>query len=242
MVVDIDTSEGFDCEQAFGTGHFQHRLTLFTAVTLRVGISHGVALPLISADVDHWCRQPTGGNLAADTWKTITIPVDPHGLSHIACTVYANPGDPNGTRVLECDAWDYDPQRVNGSIVSEWNLVCSRCSLKTIANIVFMAGSVVILLLSRYCSDCVGLLPAVLHSATVLITATLGTCFTPSYPAYLVTRFLISGNTMSMYDHPSSVFLVFTPINLEGPTTDYCEVHAFCLYESQRFMYWGNPK
>ncbi|KAH9372957.1 hypothetical protein HPB48_011608 [Haemaphysalis longicornis] len=197
MVVDIETSEGFDCEQAFGSGHFQNHLTLFTAFSVLVVISHAVAFTLISAEVDHWCRQPTGGYLSADAWRNISIPVDPDGR-HSKCMVYANPGDPNDTKVIECDAWDFDLERGKGSVISEWKLVCSRRSLKTLADVVFMAGSVVFLLLSGHFADRVGRLPVVLASASILTVATLGTCFAPSYPAYLVTRFLISGCTVSL--------------------------------------------
>ncbi|KAH9364058.1 hypothetical protein HPB48_016396 [Haemaphysalis longicornis] len=110
MVVDIKTSEGFDCEQAFGSGNFQNRLTLFTAFSVLVLISHAIAFTLISAEVNHWCRQHTGGNLSADAWRNISIPVDPDGR-HSKCMVYANPGDPNDTKVIECDAWDFDLER-----------------------------------------------------------------------------------------------------------------------------------
>ncbi|KAH9364057.1 hypothetical protein HPB48_016395 [Haemaphysalis longicornis] len=62
-----------------------------------------------------------------------------------------------------------------------------------------MAGSVVFLLLSGHFTDRVGRLPVLLGSASILTVATLGTCFAPSYPVYLVTRFLISGCTVLLY-------------------------------------------
>ncbi|XP_077547691.1 steroid transmembrane transporter SLC22A24-like [Haemaphysalis longicornis] len=198
MIVDIETSEGFDCEEAFGSGHFQNRIVLFTAIANFVMLTHAIAFPLISTDVDHWCRQPTGWNLSTNTWKSIAIPLKTDGR-YSQCTVYANPGDPNDTTVVECDAWDYDLERVNTSIVSEWNMVCNRRSLKLLGNAAFMAGSIVFLLLSGYIADTFGRLPVVLGSATVLMVATLASCFAPSYPVYLGTRFLLSGCTISLY-------------------------------------------
>ncbi|KAH9364173.1 hypothetical protein HPB48_000809 [Haemaphysalis longicornis] len=197
MMVDIETSEGFDCEEAFGSGHFQNRIVVFTAISNFVMLTHAIAFPLISTDVDHWCRQPTGWNLSANTWKSIAIPLKSDGR-YSQCTVYANPGDPNDTKAVECDAWDYDLERVNTSIVSEWNMVCNRRSLKLLGNAAFMAGSIVFLLLSGYIADTFGRLPVVLGSATVLIMATLASCFAPSYPVYLGSRFLLSGCTISL--------------------------------------------
>ncbi|KAH9364170.1 hypothetical protein HPB48_000812 [Haemaphysalis longicornis] len=217
MMVDIETSEGFDCEEAFGSGHFQNRIVLFTAIANFVMLTHAIAFPLISTDIDHWCRQPTGWNLSANTWKSIAIPLKPDGR-YSQCTVYANPGDPNDTKAVECDAWDYDLERVNTSIVSEWNMVCNRRSLKLLGNAAFMAGSIVFLLLSGYIADTFGRLPVVLASATVLIMATLASCFAPSYPVYLGSRFLLSGMhhlalRCDRY-HPRRDYLVRTTIDL----------------------------
>ncbi|KAH9380564.1 hypothetical protein HPB48_017326 [Haemaphysalis longicornis] len=197
-VVDIETSEGFDCEEVFGQGHYQKGLVLFTLIVMWVMNSHTLAFALITAEVDHWCRQPNDVNLSADAWKSIAIPVEADGR-HSRCTVYARPGDLNDTTVVECDSWHYDPERASSSIVPEWNLVCRRRLLKAIATGVFMAGSLGFLVLSGYCSDRFGRLPVVRGSAFVVMVATVECCFARTYLVYVIARVLVSGSTLSLY-------------------------------------------
>ncbi|KAH9364209.1 hypothetical protein HPB48_016072 [Haemaphysalis longicornis] len=106
-IVDIHTSEGFDCEEVFGSGQFQNRLILITVVALWGAHCQTLAFSLISTDVDHWCKQPTGVNLSAHDWKRIAIPVETDG-QRSKCTVYTNTSDRNDTNVVECNAWDFD--------------------------------------------------------------------------------------------------------------------------------------
>ncbi|XP_077530946.1 solute carrier family 22 member 6-like [Haemaphysalis longicornis] len=198
IVVDIETSEGFDCKQVFGHGHYQKGLVLFAIITMWVLNSHTLAFALITAEVDHWCRQPNDVNISSDAWKSMAIPVEADGR-HSRCTVYASPGDLNDTTVVECDSWHYDPERASSSIVPEWNLVCSRRLLKAIATGVFMASSLGFLVLSGYCSDRFGRLPVVRGNAFVVMVATVGCCFAKTYLMYVVARVFVSGSTMSLF-------------------------------------------
>ncbi|XP_077530947.1 solute carrier family 22 member 6-like [Haemaphysalis longicornis] len=197
-VVDIETSEGFDCEEVFGQGRYQKGLVLYTMIAMWVLNSHTLAFVLITTEVDHWCRQPNDVNLSADAWKSMAIPVEADGR-HSRCTVYASLGDLNDTTVVECDSWHYDPERASSSIVPEWNLVCSRRLLKATATGVFMAGALGFLVLSGYCSDRFGRLPVVRGSAFVVMVATVGCCFGKTYLLYVVARFFASGSTFALY-------------------------------------------
>lgn len=40
----------------------------------------------------------------------------------------------------KCTAWDFDRSEVGDTIVSEWNLVCDRAHLTSIAEVVFLIG------------------------------------------------------------------------------------------------------
>ncbi|KAH9364585.1 hypothetical protein HPB48_016137 [Haemaphysalis longicornis] len=196
-LLDIETSEGFECEEVFGSGQFQNLLALFVVFALWVTQCHTLAFSLISADVDHWCSQPMHVNLSASDWKRIAIPVEADGR-HSRCTVYTNLSDPNDQEVVGCDAWDYAPERANSSIVSEWNLVCGRRLLKTLATPIYSAGAMVFLVTSGYCADRFGRRPVIVGCASGVMVATLGCCFAKSYPLYLCTRF-ISGGALPLY-------------------------------------------
>ncbi|KAH9364207.1 hypothetical protein HPB48_016074 [Haemaphysalis longicornis] len=195
-IVDIETSEGFDCEEVFGSGQFQNRLILIGFVALWAAHCQTLAFSLISADVDHWCKQPTGENLSELDWKRTAIPVEADG-QRSKCTVYTNRSDHNDINVVECDAWEFDPQGAKSTIVSEWNLVCHRRSLRTLAMAISMAGALASLVTSAYCGDYFGRRPVILVCIAVVLPATLLCCFTKTYPVYVCTRFFISGCTMS---------------------------------------------
>lgn len=40
----------------------------------------------------------------------------------------------------ECKEWDYDRSEVGDTIISEWNLVCDKANLTSLAEVVFLIG------------------------------------------------------------------------------------------------------
>ncbi|KAL1433558.1 hypothetical protein MTO96_012392 [Rhipicephalus appendiculatus] len=85
--VDLRTSESFDCEQCFGHGPFQKRMLWI--VLLGTFMAHGQTLlvPLVTGDVDHWCKPPDDFNISAAEWKHIAIPMETDGRFS-RCRVY----------------------------------------------------------------------------------------------------------------------------------------------------------
>ncbi|KAH9369353.1 hypothetical protein HPB48_018783 [Haemaphysalis longicornis] len=181
-VVDIETSEGFDCEEVFGQGRYQKGLVLYTMIAMWVLNSHTLAFVLITTEVDHWCRQPNDVNLSADAWKSMAIPVEADGR-HSRCTVYASLGDLN----------DYHGRRVR--------LLALRP--RTREQLPPPAYSWPVRWVSWYsratASDRFGRLPVVRGSAFVVMVATVGCCFGKTYLLYVVARFFVSGSTFALY-------------------------------------------
>ncbi|KAH9363865.1 hypothetical protein HPB48_009111 [Haemaphysalis longicornis] len=229
-LLDIETSEGFECEEVFGSGRFQNLLALFVVFALWVTQCHALAFSLISADVDHWCSQPMHVNLSANDWKRIAIPVEADGR-HSRCTVYTNLSDPNDREVVECDTWDYVPEEANSSIVSEWNLVCNRRLLKTLATTIYSAGAMVFLVTSGYCADRFGRRPVVVGCACGVMMATLGCCFAQTYPVYLCTRF-ISGGASSLYAVAIVILLESCSFARRPASLSFCILMGLMLAKS----------
>ena len=40
----------------------------------------------------------------------------------------------------KCTEWDYDRSEVGNTIISEWNLVCDRAHLTSLAEVMFLVG------------------------------------------------------------------------------------------------------
>ncbi|KAL1429748.1 hypothetical protein MTO96_015778 [Rhipicephalus appendiculatus] len=191
-VLDLRTADCFDCQDVFGNGSFQRRLLLVAVLCTFVMHCHTVAFALISRDVDHWCRKPPGLNMSAAEWKRVAIPVEANGrFSH--CLVYSNPGDGNDTTTVECDSWDYDPERAPTTIMSRWNLVCRGHWLIAVANIVYSAGSPLFLIAAGHIADRGGRKPVLWVSISMLLIVTFAGCFADTYSMYLSTRFLAAG-------------------------------------------------
>ncbi|XP_077492469.1 solute carrier family 22 member 6-like [Amblyomma americanum] len=188
----LETSEAFDCAEAFGYGNFQRGVLVFAVLTVWVMHAHTLAFPLISSDLDHWCKRPADLNISTETWKDLAIPVEGNGRRG-RCTVYASPYDPNDTAVVRCEEWDYDIRVAHTTIVSNWDLVCHRRWLLAVAFAVYMAGSLGFLVAGGFVTDAIGRKLAILGATSLLMLAAFGGCFANTYLMYLSSRFVISG-------------------------------------------------
>ncbi|XP_011848814.1 solute carrier family 22 member 8 isoform X3 [Macaca thibetana thibetana] len=97
------------------------------------------------------------------------------------------------------DGWVYNSTK--DSIVTEWNLVCNSNKLKEMAQSIFMAGILIGGLVLGDLSDRFGRRPILTCSYLLLAASGSGAAFSPTFPVYVVFRFLcgcgISGITLS---------------------------------------------
>ncbi|XP_077486679.1 solute carrier family 22 member 7-like [Amblyomma americanum] len=190
--VDLVTSECFESGDMFGHGRFQRWLFLLTTVSMCAMHCHALVFRIISGDADHWCKQPQGVvMIPALSWKNLAIPLEADGRFS-RCTIYVHSGDPNDTRILDCAKWDYDPGQERRSIVSLWDHVCHRRPLLALAHAVYIAGSLIFMSFVGLIVDRLGRLFVLLLTVAALQLATLGGCFSASYHAYVLSRFLNS--------------------------------------------------
>ncbi|XP_075529950.1 solute carrier family 22 member 7-like [Dermacentor variabilis] len=84
---DLRTSESFDCEEAFGHGPFQKRALLLILLGVFSLNSQTAVVPLVTGDVDHWCKPLAGFNISAADWKNTAIPTEADGRFS-RCRVY----------------------------------------------------------------------------------------------------------------------------------------------------------
>ncbi|XP_077557300.1 solute carrier family 22 member 7-like [Haemaphysalis longicornis] len=196
--IDVETSEYFDSAEVYGHGNVQRGVLFFTALSMWVLHCHTLTFPLISAEVDHWCRPPGHLNVSTAEWKEWGIPRAADG-QYSRCSAYANLLDTNDSRVVPCDEWDYDAEFAPTSIVSHWNLVCGRAWRIVLLNALTMAGALGFLALSGFVVDRTGRKPVALASASLLIISTLGSGFATTYYMYVCTKFLVSGSSSSLF-------------------------------------------
>ncbi|KAH7933956.1 hypothetical protein HPB49_019566 [Dermacentor silvarum] len=224
--VDLRTSESFDCEEAFGHGPFQKRMLVLILLGIFSANCQTVVIPLVTGDVDHWCKPLTGFNISVADWKNIAIPIEADGrfsrcLIYERCKPPAEHGnsaehqksgaatgtggwynrcfqDTNDTRDVPCEEWDYDARTAETSAVSSWNMVCHQRLLPAALVALQNTGAVVFLILAGAFVDCVGRRALLLGSAAAVVTCTVCTFAATNYVRYAVVRFL-TGGSVAMY-------------------------------------------
>ncbi|KAK8757864.1 hypothetical protein V5799_004506 [Amblyomma americanum] len=130
--------------------------------------------------------------MSAGSWRNASIPLEAD-VRWSRCNVYKNPGDPNDTRIVSCDKWDYDPEQDRCTITSYWELVSLRQRLRALAETFYFGGSLICMSAVGLVADRVGRMPVLLSAVAVLQIATVGGCCAASYQAYVLSRFLNSG-------------------------------------------------
>ncbi|XP_077513035.1 solute carrier family 22 member 7-like [Amblyomma americanum] len=190
---DLITSESFDCNEAFGHGIFQRRLLIFGSLALFLMNIHGFAIPLISRDVEYWCKQPPASNVSEVAWRNLAVFV---GADRTVsrCQLYKHPEDPNNTETIRCQEWVYDDPPARTTIVSEWNLVCQRRFLIAAITAVHNAGAVFFAVPAGCIADRIGRMPVLLAGVALLIVSSVAGCVSRSYVMHTTLKFFTSGS------------------------------------------------
>ncbi|XP_056451271.1 solute carrier family 22 member 6-like [Gadus chalcogrammus] len=197
-------------EQVGSTGRFQVVHTLLLCLPVLMMASHNLLQNFVAGVPPHFCSAHT--NLSASTRMSaaeklrITVPIDANG-SPEQCRRYESPQwhllANNGSRDPEVwedseqaalrgcdDGWTYDERERSSSIISEWHLVCSLRSLKSMGQTVYMGGVLVGAGVFGALADHFG--RRVLLTMCYLLMAVSGTCaaFSPSFSLFCLFRFM----------------------------------------------------
>ncbi|XP_070395804.1 solute carrier family 22 member 7-like [Dermacentor albipictus] len=160
-----------------GHGWFQRIALVTTFVTVIVVLLHSFAYYLIGRPVDHWCQPPDNlRHLGVQGWKNVAIPVLADG-SFSKCSVYEPPlpGDDQAERsTVPCKRWEYDTEKDGESIVSMWNLVCTRSWLYSVSKSTFGLAPMLFVPIAGIAADRVGRRPVL---STCAISTLLGSLF-----------------------------------------------------------------
>lgn len=95
--------------------------------------------------MNYWCRAPDNlSSLPLQVWLNYS---QPHGacevgklLPNITAESILSGTAPSPTSFQKCSAWDFDNTENVTTIITEWNLICDRKSLVSVAESVFLVG------------------------------------------------------------------------------------------------------
>ncbi|XP_064487433.1 solute carrier family 22 member 13-like isoform X4 [Ornithodoros turicata] len=176
-------------------GRQWNMLFLYDVLVFVVTTLHNL-MPVVAApDVDHWCHQPEEDLvLTVEEWKNMSIPRRWDG-SYDRCFMYRNI-TADDQRLIPCTTWDFDNYY---TIVSEWNLVCDRKVLLSLALSVYVLGSVIGTLMAGIASDKIGRRPVVCCLVVVLEVCGLAVYSTNDFNTFTALRFFVGFGCMGVY-------------------------------------------
>ncbi|KPJ15486.1 Solute carrier family 22 member 5 [Papilio machaon] len=97
----------------------------------------------------------------------------------------------NSTCYDDCLKYEYDPSPFENTIVSEWDLICSRSWLSSFTQTVLQSGILIGSILFGFLSDRYGRKNTFLFSITALIAFGFAIPFAPDYITFTVLRFFL---------------------------------------------------
>ncbi|GFT10802.1 organic cation transporter protein [Nephila pilipes] len=166
-----------DMFEAIGSfGPWQRRVFFIFFYINIVGIWQNLAITFFAPNMDFRCVEPA---IQKDNETNGT-------LYNNFCEVplsEANDSTP-------CTKWEYDTSYFSQTIVSEWDLVCSREWLVSLAKSIYMVGFLISVIFFGQLSDSVGRFTAVAISYIITVVSMLLALLSTSFTMFLILRFL----------------------------------------------------
>lgn len=182
-------------------GRWQCQLTILLSLLNLPCTWHIFALTFQAADQNFWCAQTDAfDHLSFPEWINIsgTFSRNDGKLRYNPCVIkdldYNQSYEDllfeseNVTRTRQCDRWIYDTNNFGDTIISEWNLVCSREHLKSLAEMMFLLGVAFGGFFSGLVSDRFGRKRALMGSLVCQLVLGAGVAAAPWFEVYLVMR------------------------------------------------------
>ncbi|XP_072101616.1 solute carrier family 22 member 6-A-like isoform X1 [Mobula birostris] len=182
----------------------------------------------VAAVPDHRCRVQLGGEDSrylnvTEEFLRVFLPMDREGKPD-KCRMYTSPqwhllgtnetqGNGSQPDTQACtDGWVYDHSQFTSTIVTEWDLVCDRKSLKRMVQSIYMAGLLIGASVLGRLADKYGRRTLLLWSHFVIAVS--GTCgaFSSSFPLFCFWRFLTGVGVSGAISNCLPLAIEWTPI------------------------------
>lgn len=102
------------------------------------------------------------------------------------------PTDEESGESVNCNIWEYDRSIFKETLISEWNLVCSRGYWATWTQASFMTGILVGNLVFGFLADRVGRKSSLMAAFSMQASASTLSAFSPTFPLFLISRWFLA--------------------------------------------------
>lgn len=191
-------------QQLGGIGRFQQIQVTLLLLPMLLMASHNTLQNFTAAIPTHHCRPPADANLSTEgeAW----LPRDRQGQPE-SCLQFTSPQQgppfPNGTETDGVGAtepctngWIYDNSTFPSTIVTEWDLVCSRRVLRQLAQSLYMVGVLLGAIVFGHLADRLGRRKVLILNYLQIAVTGVCAAFAPSFPIYCAFR-LLSGMSIA---------------------------------------------
>ncbi|XP_073814092.1 beta-alanine transporter isoform X1 [Musca autumnalis] len=209
---------------------------------------HAYSQLFIAATPKHWCRTPELEPWVQDyTDLVVNLSIPIKNDAYSECHMYArnysdivryleyrtpldlqrdkvwNIGNPRGSNMTTCQyGWHYDRSQYPATVVTEWNLVCDRSYLVTLALVVFGIGGLFGNYIFGYLQDMWGRRPSFYAYLLLEIVACAASAIAWNFEVWLGLRFVVGLTVPAILASPYVL-----AIEMVGP-----EKRVFCTIVS----------
>ncbi|XP_044536581.1 solute carrier family 22 member 20-like [Gracilinanus agilis] len=226
-------------------GHFQILQTILMMIPGILFVCHNLALNFTAVVPEHHCQlqnktSPESlllGDGRDEDLLRISIPMDKAGKPEM-CLRFTEPQwqllNPNATEETrpateDClDGWVYDKSISPSSIITEWDLVCERKSLKSVTQIIFMGGQQVGTVFFGILSDRFGRRTMLLWSSLMATITGACTALMPTLAGFTVFTFFTGAGVMGFLLTSNCLTLEWTPTE-KRIFVNACNTYAFTI-------------
>ena len=153
---------------------------------------------------DFYCSKPPDLNhWSLDQWRNISAPkvldeYDRCAIFHVNYSTSNLIRPQENTSLLSCNAWEYDTENFDQTIIQRWNMVCGNYNnFPRLVQIVFFFGNMVGVLLIGPLSDWYGRKTAYLTALTIWSGITIIGYFVNHPYLWIATRFIAGASSLA---------------------------------------------
>ncbi|XP_051900950.1 solute carrier family 22 member 6-A-like [Pristis pectinata] len=241
-------------EKVGGAGRFQIIHILLLSLPITFMASHNLLQNFVAVVPGHRCRVHPGANGTrylnvteeplSEELLRVFVPLDREGRPD-KCLLYTSPqwqllgtnetwGNRSQPDTQACtDGWVYDRSQFTATIVTEWDLVCDRKSLRHLAQSLYMAGFLAGSIIFGRLADRYGRRTLLLLSH--LLMAVSGTCaaFSSSFSFFCFCRFLSGMAVTGIILNTLCLCVEWIPTNIRTGVSTFC---GFCYSIGQLIL------
>ncbi|CAL1284208.1 unnamed protein product [Larinioides sclopetarius] len=215
-----------------GHGRFQLTILVFCFLCAVPHCMNDFSITFFAPNIDYWCARPEEvlqGNTSVEEWKNSCIPfiksrtgiIEYNRCAVFNCSVTnGSVHHQNNTDPSICNSWEYDHSSYKRTIVDQWDLVCDREWLISVAKTVYMLGFLFGSVINGQLSDRFGRRKIFIFCIILYLIFGFMTLLSPNIIIFLVCRFFLSYGISSLF--------VNSPVILaEIVSSEYRSIYCF---------------